>query len=91
LIRKIPKRGFTSRSKVGYQIVHLADISKIKEERIGLDLLESRGIIKDAKRPVKILSDGEIKGPVTIQAHAVSKKALDKIKSAGGAVELMNV
>ena len=40
---------------------------------------------------MKILSDGEIKNPVVIQAHAVSKKALEKIKNAGGNVEVINV
>lgn len=91
LIRKIPKRGFTSRAKSEYQIVHLDDLSQIKEQSISLDLLKEKGLIKDTDRLVKILSDGEIKNPVSVQAHAVSKKALEKIKNAGGKVELINV
>ena len=90
LIRRIPKRGFTSRGKLEYQIIHLDDLSKIKEPAISLDLLKEKGLIKDTDRLVKILSDGEIKNPISIQAHAVSKKALDKIKNAGGKVELIN-
>ncbi|MFH1269600.1 MAG: 50S ribosomal protein L15 [Candidatus Omnitrophota bacterium] len=90
LIRRIPKRGFTSRSKTEYQLVHLGDLQKIKSEAITLDLLKQKGLIKDTCRLVKILSDGEIKNPVNIQAHAVSKKALEKIKNAGGNVELIN-
>jgi len=91
LIRKIPKRGFVSRAKSEYQIVHLDDLGKIKGETITLDLLKEKGLIKDRDGLVKILSDGEIKNPINIQAHAVSKKALDKIKNAGGKVELINV
>jgi large subunit ribosomal protein L15 len=92
LIRRIPKRGFTSRSKDDYyQLVHLADLSKIKEQTITLQLLKEKGLIKDLKRHVKILSDGEIKIPVSIQAHAVSKKALDKINNAGGKVEIITI
>lgn len=91
LIRRIPKRGFTSRAKLEYQIVHLGDLNKIKEQTIGLDLLKEKGLIKDTQKRVKVLSDGEIKNPVSIQAHAVSRKALDKIKAAGGKVELINV
>jgi large subunit ribosomal protein L15 len=90
LIRKIPKRGFVSRAKLEYQIVHLGDLNKIKEPNITLDLLQEKGLIKNKNRRVKILSDGEIKNPVTIQAHAVSKKALEKINGVGGKVELIH-
>lgn len=90
LIRRIPKRGFTSRSKLEYQIVNLGELNKIKEDAIGLDLLEKKGLIKDKDRLVKILSGGEIKKPVTILAHAISRKALEKVKSAGGKVEIIN-
>ncbi|MDD4893995.1 MAG: 50S ribosomal protein L15 [Candidatus Omnitrophica bacterium] len=90
LIRRIAKRGFTSRAKIEYQLVHLRDLTRIKEETISLDLLKEKGLIKDKSKLVKILSDGEIKNPISIQAHAVSKKAFDKIKNAGGKVELIN-
>ena len=90
LIRRIPKRGFTSRDKLEYQIIHLDDLNKIKEPAISLNLLKEKGLIKDTDRLVKILSDGEIKNPINVQAHAVSKKALEKIKNAGGKVELIN-
>lgn len=91
LIRRIPKRGFTSMSKTEYQLVHLGDLKKIKADAITLDLLKEKGLIKDTKGLVKILSDGEVKNPVNIQAHAASKKALEKIKEAGGKVEIINV
>lgn len=91
LIRRIPKRGFTSRSKKEYQIVNLNDLNRIKEPIITLDLLEKTGCIKDKERLVKILGDGEIKNPIVIQTHAVSMKAAEKIKNAGGKVEIINV
>lgn len=89
LIRKIPKRGFTSKGKLKYQLLHLGDLNKIKESMIDLDLLQKKGLIKNKNRLIKILGDGEIKNPVTVQAHAVSKKALQKIEGAGGKVELI--
>ncbi|MFH1888851.1 MAG: 50S ribosomal protein L15 [Candidatus Omnitrophota bacterium] len=89
LIRRIPKRGFINRFKKEYQLVHLGDLNKLKEQNISLDLLKEKGFIKDTEKLVKILSDGEIKNPVIIQAHAVSNKAFEKIKSAGGNVELI--
>jgi large subunit ribosomal protein L15 len=90
LIRRMPKRGFTSNSRKAYQVVNLEAISKIKEPQITLELLEQKGLIGDKNKLVKILGDGEIKNPVTVWAHAFSKSALLKIKSAGGKSELVN-
>jgi len=89
LIRRIPKRGFTSRNKIRYQILNLRDLNKIKEENITLELLEAKNLIKDKAKLVKVLGDGEIKKPITIQAHAFSRKALEAIKNLGGKTELI--
>lgn len=91
LIRRSPKRGFTNRNKKEFQILNLDDLSRIKETAISLELLEKSGLIKNKEKPVKILGDGEVKNPITVQAHAASKKAFDKIKSAGGKIEIVNV
>jgi len=91
LIRKMPKRGFTSNFKKVYQIVNLSDLNKIKEPMISLALLEEKGLIKNKEKLVKVLGEGEIKNPITVQAHAFSKKASESIKSAGGKTEIMNV
>jgi len=91
LIRRIPKRGFTSIFKKEYQIVNLDDLKNIKEQNITLDLLEAKGLIKNKARAVKILANGELNNPLTIQAHAFSKSAIDKIQKAGGKSEIINV
>jgi large subunit ribosomal protein L15 len=91
LIRKIPKRGFTSIFKKEYQIVNLADLNRLKESEISLELLEKRGLIKDKSAPVKILGDTELKLAVVLEAHAASKSAREKIKAAGGSLKLLNV
>jgi len=90
LIRRIPKRGFTSRRKQIYQIVNLNNLSRIKETVITIELLKTNGLIKNKEQPVKILGSGEIKNAITIQAHAASKQAVDKIAKAGGKVEFIN-
>lgn len=90
LIRRIPKRGFTNRAKLEYQIINLDRLHKIKEPHISLDLLKKENLIKDKNKLVKILGRGEIKKPITIQTHAISKKALDKITNSGGKVEIIN-
>jgi large subunit ribosomal protein L15 len=90
LIRKIPKRGFVHQFKKEYQLVNLKDLNRIKEPEINLQLLEEKGLIKDKDKLVKILGDGEIKNAVSIQAHAFSKSASDKITQAGGKVEFVH-
>jgi large subunit ribosomal protein L15 len=89
LIRRIPKRGFTSKFKKEYQIVNLEDLKKIKEAAVTLALLQEKGLIKDKNKLVKILGRGELKGPVSIAAHAFSKKASRVIQNAGGKIEIV--
>jgi large subunit ribosomal protein L15 len=90
LIRRIPKRGFTSKFKREYQIVNLSDLNRVKEPTITPELLESKGIIKDKGKRIKVLGDGEIKNPVSVQAHAFSKKASLMIVKAGGKTEVIS-
>ena len=89
LIRRMPKRGFTSIFKKEYQIVNLKDLNRIKEADISLELMETKGLIKDKDKPVKILGVGEVKQAFTIQAHAFSRKAMDAINNAGGKITIV--
>jgi large subunit ribosomal protein L15 len=89
LIRRFPKRGFTSKFKKECQIVNLNDLKKIEETTITLELLEEKGLIKNKERLVKILGNGEIKNPITIFAHAFSNKAAREIENAGGKIEVI--
>lgn len=89
LIRRIPKRGFHNRSRKEYQIVNLTDLNRIKETAVNLQLMKEKGLIKSKNKLVKILGDGEIKSTISIQAHAFSKTAQDKIKEKGGSIEII--
>ena len=91
LIRKMPKRGFSSNFRKEYQIINLNSLSKIKESIINPELLKSKGLIRDKNKLIKILGEGELKSAVTISAHAFSKTALDKIQKAGGKSEIIKV
>src|SRR3989338_1236614 len=50
LIRRIPKRGFTSKFKKEYQLVKLESLNKIKEKEITPELLKASGLIKEIGR-----------------------------------------
>jgi len=58
-----------------------------KGETITPALLRSIGMIKGGHAPVKILGNGDVTVPITVQVHKVSKGAAAKIEKAGGKVE----
>ncbi|MBM3244974.1 MAG: 50S ribosomal protein L15 [Candidatus Omnitrophica bacterium] len=90
LIRRMPKRGFTNRFREEFQIVNITTLAGTKEQVINPELLLKKGIVKDKRRAIKILGDGEIKNAITVSAHAFSKSAAEKIKNAGGKIEIIN-
>ncbi len=88
LIRRIPKRGFTSLFKKEYSLVNLKSLENCQEKVITPDVLKNLGLVKKTAL-VKILGMGELKKPLTIHAHKFTKSAEDKIKQAGGSVEVI--
>ncbi len=90
LQRRVPKRGFTNIFRKKFQIVNLSNLSRVAgSEVISPQAMEEAGLIKKAELPVKVLGGGEVKAKLTVRANAFSKKALEKIKSAGGKVEVI--
>ncbi len=89
LYRRIPKRGFTSRVKNEFEIVNLRQLTvyPANSEVTPMSLFEKK-IIKEGAA-VKILGTGEILVPLTVKAHAFSKKAKQLIEKAGGKVEIV--
>ncbi|MBI1822010.1 MAG: 50S ribosomal protein L15 [Nitrospirae bacterium] len=88
LIRRIPKRGFASLFKKEYSLVNLKSLENCQEKVITPDVLKNLGLVKKTAL-VKILGTGELKKPLTIHAHKFTKSAEDKIKQAGGSVEVI--
>ncbi|MCI0530844.1 MAG: 50S ribosomal protein L15 [candidate division Zixibacteria bacterium] len=90
LQRRMPKRGFKPPARHEMQIVNLEALARCgNQETIMPLLMKSVGLIRHSEEPVKILGKGEIKIKVTIQAHAFSKSALEKIQNAGGRAEIL--
>ncbi|MFH1848147.1 MAG: 50S ribosomal protein L15 [Candidatus Omnitrophota bacterium] len=90
LIRRIPKRGFTSKFKVVSQVVNVDSLNNFKEDQIvDKDLLYEVNLISDVRKPVKILGDGELKKAVKVRADSFSAQARKKIEAAGGNAEVV--
>jgi len=92
-LRKIPKRGFTSKRPKEYQIVNLKDIvKKIKNKKeITPKELKEVNLIKEEKKPVKILADikEEFSLDSVFKAQKFSKKAKEIIEKGGGKIEYL--
>lgn len=82
LIRRVPKRGFTSLFRTEYTILNVRDLDGLEGEVTPESLVEL-GLARRGM-PVKILGDGEIQSAVTVVAHKFSKSAREKIEAAGG-------
>ena len=90
LQRRIPKRGFKNYFVKEYAVINLKDLAKIEGvDVITPEVLIDRGIIKKVRDGVKVLSNGEIKRPVTIKAKIFSAAAAAKIAAAGGKAEVI--
>jgi large subunit ribosomal protein L15 len=88
LIRRIPKRGFKSLSRKEYSIVNLKSLDGCGETMINPEILKNMGLIKHTSL-VKILGVGDISKALTVHAHKFSKTAEEKIKQAGGSINII--
>ncbi len=86
LQRRIPKRGFSSRSKTAYQVLNLTDLGRIEGNQVTPESLFKAKLIRSRIEPVKILGNGELTRPIEVSAHAFSQSAEQKIQAAGGKV-----
>jgi large subunit ribosomal protein L15 len=51
--------------------------------------LVAAGVIKNTRKPVKILGQGELKVALTVRAQGFSRSAREKIEAAGGKAEVI--
>ncbi|MHB0912279.1 MAG: 50S ribosomal protein L15 [Armatimonadota bacterium] len=90
LHRRLPhRRGFTNIFKKEYAIVNLDTLANLSEETISPELLIEKGVIHDLKSGLRVLGRGELGKAITVRAHHFSKSADEKIKAAGGTVEVI--
>jgi large subunit ribosomal protein L15 len=89
IVKRLPRRrGFTNIFKTEYSIVNLGKLGVFAPgSRVGSQELLEAGLVKSVKRPIKILSDGEINQPLVVKADKISAAAQRKIVAAGGSIE----
>ena len=87
LQRRLPKRGFASRTARYSDEVRLYQIQVMKADVIDLDVLKAEGLVGHDINKVKIINTGTLDRAVTIKGLGVTKGAQAAIESAGGKVE----
>ncbi len=87
LQRRLPKRGFASKTARYNEEVRLYQIQAMNADVINLETLKEAGMIGHAIRKVKVINTGEIERAVTIQGLGVTEGAKAAIEAAGGKVE----
>ncbi len=91
LHRRLPKRGFFNLFRVEFEVVNLDSIAERFDvgALVTPETLLEAGLVRDARRMVKVLGRGEVGKALTIKAHKFSGKAAEKIAASGGSVETL--
>ena len=94
LVRRIPKRGFTSKFRKEWDIVNIGTLEKNKAIKDGaiIDkaLLLTNRILRKKRLPCKVLGKGKLNKTLTVKADAFSSSAKKAIEEAGGKVEIVS-
>lgn len=87
LQRRLPKRGFASRTSRYNAEVRLYQLEVMTVDVIDLETLKSEKIVGHDAKKVKIINTGELTRAITVKGLGVTKGAQATIEAAGGKVE----
>ena len=80
-------RGFTNIFRREYSVVNLSRLAGFPaNSEVTLQLLLENRVVKNLKKPVKVLGRGELEVPLVVEAHKFSGSARRKIEAVGGSV-----
>ena len=95
LYRRLPKRGFNPIISDKIAIINLSNLQNLIESKkisndtkINIDTFRKLKIFRKTINKYKILSTGEIKSKINIEADYASKNAKEKIEKAGGQITI---
>lgn len=83
--RRLPKRGFRVPFPERVVAINLADLERFDAgSTVNEEALRAARLVQGRDVRVKVLGDGELSKKLTIEAHAFSASASEKIEKAGG-------
>jgi large subunit ribosomal protein L15 len=91
LHRRVPKRGFVNIFRKEYAVLNVKDLERFAAgTTVSPATFVEAGLVKRAASVgVKVLGEGSLTKPLTVSAHQFSKVAAEKIRAAGGTVEVI--
>jgi len=91
LIRRLPKVGFTNHFRKEYITINVEDLNGYNDgDTVNYQLLAEKGLVKKAQSAgLKVLGNGELTKNLHIVANKFSASAIEKIKKAGGSIEVL--
>ncbi len=91
LQRRLPKRGFHNNFKTEFTVINISSLNKFEEGSVitPAELIKCGLVTKSMDGGVKILGNGDIDRKLTVKANKFSKSAAEKIRSAGGEIEVI--
>ena len=90
LQRRVPKRGFNNIFAEEWLAINVSALEVFEDGSvIDAAVLASKGIIKKANLPVKVLGNGKLTKKIEVKLNAYSASAAEKITAAGGKAEVI--
>ena len=86
LQRRLPKRGFVSRTKKDTAQVRLSDLQKLPVNEVDILALKAAGLVPPGAKTVKVIKTGKLEKAMKLSGLLATKGAKAAIEAAGGSV-----
>jgi len=86
LQRRLPKRGFVSRTKLDVAEVRLSDLARLPMADIDLLALKAAGIVPSTAKSAKVIKTGKLEKAVKLVGLTATQGAKAAIEAAGGSL-----
>ena len=97
LYRRLPKRGFNPLNKDDVAVINLGDLQRLidtkkisADVKINIDTFKKSKLFRKSINKFKVLSNGDFKSKIDIEADYSSKTAKEKIEKVGGQITVKN-
>lgn len=84
--RRLPKRGFISRTKADTARIRLYELAALGLDEVDLLVLKQAGLVGASAKAARVYLTGEISRAVKLRGIAVTKGARAAIEAAGGSI-----
>ena len=86
LQRRLPKRGFVSRTRLDVAEVRLSDLGRLPVAEIDLLVLKAAGVVPSTAKSAKVIKTGKLDKAVKLTGLTATQGAKAAIEAAGGSL-----